>query len=225
MKTNDYIYKSGSTPNTKVAISSKTKLFGYAAEPFGNLQPGGLMTQIGVVSSHSPSQSRANEPVRGIGFGDQIAELVPGMSDPASISLSRAALYLANVFQTLGYRSGVDGLVRAIKHHKWPFDLKEEQVFSALAQASNGLSGLLENATNFQSTITFYEGCWVNSYSYTVSADTAVIMEDVTVDVTDITDGSIDDILTPFVPTGLEGKSRRFGIVAAAGNTLATSLT
>ena len=56
-----YIYREGTTPNTRVAIASKVKIYSFA---FG--QPG--HTQIGVIGTFDPSDSRSADPVRGIGF-------------------------------------------------------------------------------------------------------------------------------------------------------------
>lgn len=181
---NSYIYRQGTTPNTKSAISSKVKIYSYAY----NL---GQWTQIGVISSFNPSQSRNADAVRGIGYGDQIAEVVPGVQDPITISVERTCLYLANMFQVFGYRGGSDGLVRALKHHRWPFDIRQEMVISELERAN------LEDASGQrpavdgknQALFTIYEGCWMTSYNYTVSSDTSMISESTDITCTDIVDG------------------------------------
>lgn len=180
-------------------------MYGYSAGT-------GQMTHIGVVSTFSPSHSRNNEPVRGIGFGDQIAELVPNVSEPITIQITRTALYAANIFQSLGYKSGVDGLVRSMKHHRWPFDLKEEQVLNELVQndptTAGSVAGLptSKDDPGLFAILTFYEACWINSFNYQMTADTAIVAEDVTVDCTDIVDGMsaydsdiINSGLDPFV--------------------------
>lgn len=186
---NSYIYRKGTTPNTRAAISSKVKVYSYAY----NLAN---WTQIGVMSSFNPSQSRSADPVRGVGYGDQIAELVPGVMDPISISVERTALYLANMFQVFGYRGGSDGLVRALKHLRWPFDVKQEMVISELAAADEnenpGLtSGTDPNAGGAEIVqVTIFEGCWMTDYNYTVSSDTSMISESTTIQCADIVDGT-----------------------------------
>ena len=95
--------------------------------------------QMGVVSSFNPSQSRTVEPVRGIGFGDKVAELVPSVTEPTTGSFERALLYLCNLWQATGYAAGVDGPVRSLKDHRWPFDLEQQLVFSVLADADLGV--------------------------------------------------------------------------------------
>ena len=96
------------------------------------------MMQMGVVSSFNPSQSRTVEPVRGIGFGDMIAELVPSVTEPTTGSFERALLYLCNLWQATGYASGIDGPVRSLAHHRWPFDIEQQLVFSSLADSDSG---------------------------------------------------------------------------------------
>src|SRR5512135_483596 len=123
--TDSYIFRKGVTPNTLSVISSKNRIFAFNST--------GKQVQIGVIATFDPSEARTIEAIRGIGFGDQIAELVPGVTDPMTISVTRTALYLANIFQVFGYKAGMDGIARSLKHHRWPFDIRQEQVFSALA--------------------------------------------------------------------------------------------
>lgn len=193
-----YIFRKGVTPNTLSVISSKNRIYAVSA--------GGQQTQIGVVSTFDPSEARTIEPVRGIGFGDHIAELVPGVTDPMSISVTRTALYLSNIFQVFGYKSGLDGVVRSLRHHRWPFDIRQEIVFSALANSKAG-SGFgsapgsgpaaltlvgtgpsVEHADNeyVAGLITYYEACWISDYSSSYASDTALVQETVTINVSDI---------------------------------------
>jgi len=183
------VYKKGLSPQTRAVSSSRNRLYAISSE-------GNDAKVIGVVSSFNPSDNRNNEIVRGIGFGDQIAELVPGMSEPISISLNRTALYQMNLFQALGYKGGVDGVVRAIKHHRWPFDLRQEIVISEVdftenspskESAAAGTSSPEFGITDSQKVIaTLYAGCWFTTYSATFSVDTAIVSEDGSLNVTDI---------------------------------------
>jgi len=189
------IYKKGVSPQTRAIHSSRNMLFAV------NSSDSSKPNQIGVVSNFAPQDSRELETVRGIGFGDQIAELVPQMSQAITATLNRTALYQMNIFQALGYKGGIDGLVRALKHHRWPFDLRQEIVISDAGGAQGGGSTLPNNAGNIvgnsadeveksfenkTAIATLYAGCWLNSYSATYSADTAIIAEDVSLTVTDI---------------------------------------
>lgn len=128
-----YLYDYGTSPNTRVAVSQKVRLL---APVYG----AGTKTlyQMGVVSSFAPSISRNVDAVRGIGFGDMIAELVPSVTEPVTGSMERALLYLANLWQATGYSGGVDGPVRSLAHHRWPFDIMHQLVFSSLADADLG---------------------------------------------------------------------------------------
>ena len=124
----NYIYRYGTAPNTRAAVSQKNKIYGY-------MYNAGEFRQIGVVSEFGHDESRAVDPIRGVGFGDQVAELVPGVTEPMTLTLNKTLLYAVNLFQTVGYQGGVEGLVRSLKHHRWPFDIKQELVFSRIATA------------------------------------------------------------------------------------------
>lgn len=124
-----YLYDFGTSPNTRTAVSQKVRLL---APVFGASTPS--LYQMGVVSSFSPgASSRTVDEVRGIGFGDMIAELVPSITAAHTATIERALLYLSNLCQALGYAGGVDGPVRSLAHHRWPFDLEMQLVFSSLA--------------------------------------------------------------------------------------------
>lgn len=123
-----YIYDQGTSPNTRVAVSQKVRLL---APQYGGT--GRQLNQMGVVSSFNPSQSRNADPVRGIGNGDMIAEIVPSVTEPTSGSIERALLYMANLWQASGYAAGISGPVRSLSHHRWPFDIEHQLVFSSLA--------------------------------------------------------------------------------------------
>ena len=191
--TDSYIFRKGVTPNTLSVISSKNRIFAYNST--------GKQVQIGVIATFDPSEARTIEPIRGIGFGDQIAELVPGVTDPMTISVTRTALYLANIFQVFGYKAGMDGIARSLKHHRWPFDIRQELVFSALAAEMTDGSvapninqvtkdSLDEKGINNQyAIVTFYEACWISDYSVSYASDTAMVQETVTINVSDILAG------------------------------------
>ena len=199
-----YIFRKGVSPNTLSVISSKNRVFAYSAA--------GVKTQLGVVATFDPSEARTVEAVRGIGFGDHIAELVPGVTDPMSISVTRTALYLSNVMQIFGYRAGVDGIVRSLRHHRWPFDIWQEMVFSSLAQQTMTTGSQPEGETIPRSDVidqekegsgydgagaialqTIYEACWISDYSVSFASDTALVQESVTINVSDILAGTSID--------------------------------
>ena len=117
-----YMYDFGTTPNTRTAVSQKVRVL---TPHYGDTQ---AMHQIGVLSTFNPTINRTVEPVRFIGFGDQVAELVPSVTEPPTASFERALLYLCNLWQAAGYASGVDGPVRSLAHHKWPFDIEQQLV-------------------------------------------------------------------------------------------------
>lgn len=230
-----YIYRMGTAPNTRVAVSQKNKVYGYMV---GKQK----FQQIGVISEFGFDESRTIDPVRGVGFGDQVAELVPGVTEPMTLTLNRTLLYTVNIFQVLGYKGGVEGLVRSLRHHRWPFDLKQELVFSEISsrddiaglpiapkqavQIPSGVNNLATSA--IKALFTFYEGCWLNSYSASFTSDAAMVAENSSVTVTDIIDGFsnygefIDTGLAPIGANGTAGAgfSLRFSGGASANTTV-----
>jgi hypothetical protein len=240
----NYIYRMGTAPNTRTVISQKNKIYGYSVGANGFLQ-------IGAVSEFSHEESRTIDPVRGVGFGDQIAELVPGVTEPMTLTLNKSMLYTSNLFQDVGYLGGIDGLVRSLRHHRWPFDIRQELVMSeligtqgatsssvggtenqpAIVQPGSGLAGPGDGISNIQALYTYFEGCWFNSYSASYTSDAAIVAETSSVTVTDIIDGLssygefINSGLAPTSTNGAPGAgfSIRFagGSNAPAGATIA----
>jgi len=206
--TKNYIYRMGTTPNTRAVVSQKNKVYGYLAGQTA-------FKQIGVVSEFGHDESRAIDPVRGVGYGDQIAELVPGVTEPMTLTINKTLLYTLNLFQALGYKGGIDGIVRSLKHHRWPFDVKQEMVFSEVASGDSAVVGALgakranvqPSGGNYVSEVkalfTFFEGCWLNSYSASYTSDAAIVAENSSVTVTDVLDASADTNYGEYIDTGL----------------------
>lgn len=188
MASNSYIYQQGSTPNTSLLNSQKVKVF--AAHP-GGADP--TANQIGLLQTWSPSQSRPTEPVRGIGHGDRVAEQSVGVTELTG-SLSIAVMYLVNIMQVLGYNAGSAGIIRSLKHHRWPFDIKEQIIIPdfikkdlTYQQGSNKTSGV-SNGNIIQ---TYYEGCWMQDYNISFEIGASTIMQDCSVNITDIYDPAV----------------------------------
>ena len=137
-----YVYDFGTSPQTRTAVSQKVRLL---TPHYGDTK---AMHQMGVVSTFSPTQSRTIDNVRGVGFGDQVAELVPGPTEPTTASFERALLYLCNLWQATGYAAGVDGPARSLAHHRWPFDVEQQLVFSTLADVDLGVANQGKSGTS-----------------------------------------------------------------------------
>jgi hypothetical protein len=197
MASNSYIYQQGSTPNTSLLNSQKVKVF--SAHPGGS-DP--VANQIGVLQSWAPAQSRPTEFVRSIGMGDRVAEQSVGVTDLTG-TLSIAVMYLVNIMQVLGYNAGASGIIRSLKHHRWPFDIKEQIVIpDFIGNASYTVNrGETKTAGLSGSVIeTYYEGCWMQDYNITFEIGASTIMQDCTVNITDVYDptagrGAYDDTL------------------------------
>ena len=205
------IYNFGTSPNTRSVVTQKVRVL---APAYG----GSGLLQIGVLSNFGPTESRSIEPVRGIGFGDIIAELVPGNTEPMTASVERTMLYLSNLWQSTGYASGVSGPVRSLRHHRWPFDVEQQIVFSTIADreltssgdgtgvetgfgsygtlkydgalGGGGPSGNGTSPGSHQILITYYEGCWWGDWNTSFQKDTAMVMESGTMTITDVHDFS-----------------------------------
>jgi hypothetical protein len=205
------LYRFGTSPNTRSVVSQKIRIL---APAYG---ANDVLYQIGVLGNFSPTESRGVEAVRSIGFGDQVAELVPGVTEPMTADVERQLLYLSNIWQSTGYAAGVKGPMRSLKHHRWPFDIRQEIVFSTIADAEFSGSassvapgagftagvGALTYAQNLGGgnvdategthnvLVTFYEACWWNSWSTSgFSRDSSLITESGSITITDVHDAS-----------------------------------
>lgn len=192
----------GVSPETLSVISARNRLYAVPAWASDSTP-----VQVGVVASFNPSEGRTIEPVRAIGYGDRIMELVPGMTDPMTMTVTRTAQYLSLIMQIFGYKGGIDGICRSLRHHKYPFDIRQELIIGALADvadpaavaaSSDVKSGIMIPASQDKSIfpdgsinsltalITVYEACWMADWSVTYASDTALVQEDATINVTDI---------------------------------------
>jgi len=196
METTSYVYKEGATPNTRAVVSSKNKIWAPAAAQ-------NQLVQIGVMTTFGTSESRAVDPLRGVGYGDQVAEMVPSATEPIAISVERTMLYLANMFQVFGYEGGIDGMVRSLKHHRWPFDIKQEIVFSELVNnefpTAKRLGPTLPLATGSRAArsgifalVTYYEACWINDHSVDYPSEGTAVAENVSIVASDVYDPNAD---------------------------------
>jgi hypothetical protein len=232
-----YIYDMGTSPNTRSAVSQKVRILTPA---YGDQS--GVMNQMGVVSSFAPTMSRDAEEVRGIGFGDQVAELVPGITTAPTGSMERALLYLCNLWQAAGYAGGIDGPVRSLAHHRWPFDMEQQMVFSTLADADllranegySGQTGSFDGGVKaitypevtpdvngypegrgHSAIITMYEACWFTNWSLTnLSKDAALLMESGDVKVSDMHDFA--SMYGEFLATGNDPSIGQLGSIRFA---------
>jgi hypothetical protein len=213
-----YLYRQGASAQTKTVVSTRFKVYSHAVGV-------GKFAKMGVTSSFQISESKNIETIRGLGYGDQVAELVPGVTEPISLTVDRYALYLANIMQMFGYKAGVSGLVRSLKHHKWPFDIKTEIVFSELASEAKDKGqaekiNFSESGKNnlgnpgLYAVVTVYEGCWMQSYSTQYQVDQAAVAENCTITVSDVFDIA-GSVYGEFIDSGLNkgdvtGRSLRY---------------
>jgi hypothetical protein len=224
-----YIYDYGTSAQTRTAVSQKVRILTAA-------HGANQTSQVGVLSSFQYQESKTVEPVMGIGFGDKIAELVPGVTQPATASIEKTLLYLLNLWQAMGYAAGIDGMVRSLRHHRWPFDIETQEVFSSVADSElvsanvggfggeNGqgaqagvkrlpypanVSGTDVEGLGHTAIITLHEGCWFQDYSRPFSRDQAIIMESGSVMITDSHDFA--SVYGEFMNTGNDPSRGQLG--------------
>ncbi len=213
-----YLFRQGASGQTKTVTSQRNRIYAPQVGQKG-------LRIIGVLGDFKVTESRKVDTVRGIGFGDKIAELVPGNTEAAKITVTRTALYLQNLMQTFGYKAGSSGLVRSLKHHRWPFDIRQEIVFSDIAAEASDIgqsAGYVpENAeggknntaapNNMRAIFTIFEGCWMDSYDYGFNNENVVVTENCGIQVSDIFDGQ-DSVYGQFIDSGLDSpyRSQRF---------------
>jgi len=203
-----YLFRVGASGQTKTVTSQRNRIYSPHVG-----QPG--LTVVGVMADFKVNQTRKLDSVRGIGFGDQIAELVPGNTDATKITVTKTCLYLENIMQVFGYKAGSSGLVRSLRHHKWPFDIRQEIIFSEIASeasdvgqslafsADNAEGGLnnLGDPGDLRAVFTLFEGCWMDSYDYSYSNENVVVQENCSIQVSDDYDG-IDSVYGQFIDAG-----------------------
>lgn len=232
-----YIYKIGTSPNTRAVVSQKVRVL---APAYGS--PSAELFQIGVMANFGPTENRTVEQLRGIGFGDIIAELVPGNTEAMTASVERTLLYLSNLWQSTGYAGGVDGPVRSLRHHRWPFDVEQQIVFSRIADADlddgapgtfsgSGFTGGVQSVGypaaqtgggadgtgSHTVLITMYETCWWQDWNTAFSRDSAMLSENGTMIITDVHDFA--SVYGEFLATGGDPTIGQLGSIRF-GNTL-----
>jgi len=237
-----YIYDQGTSPNTRIAVSQKSRVL---TPHYGNTQ---AMHQMGVLGTFTPSQSRGMENYRGIGFGDHIAEVIPGVTEPTTLDFERALMYLSTLWQALGYAAGVDGPVRSLSHHRWPFDVEHQLVFSTLVDVDlgvpnvgfSGTSGSFDggvkaisfpqvtpdaaradyaggnpgDSRGHTALITIYEACWLTAWGTTYSKDAATVVETGNAQVSDVHDFA--SVYGEFLATGNDPTIGQLGSIRFA---------
>ena len=124
-------------------------------------------------------------------------------------------------------------MVRSLKHHRWPFDIKQEIVISEVVRMvdmdnapgtysatkqGNSTPNPDPAAAHVNALFTFYEGCWFNSYSASYTADAAIVAENGSVTVTDVLDGF--STYGEFINSGLSAGAAGASGAAGAGFSL-----
>lgn len=113
---------------------------------------------VGTAKEITPSQTRTNTPVGGVGIGDRILELVPGRTS-YTLKLSKFSLWKKPVQAVLGYSPDE----RMLAQWQVPFDIKTYHV------DPNKTDSFI---------LTVYRGCQINNISRTQQYDDDVTLVD-----------------------------------------------
>lgn len=193
MAASPYIYRKGVSPNTRLLNPQRVRVFGVDAEDQAQ-------HQIGLIQTWNPSDTRAIEPVRGIGFGDQIAELAVGVTD-LTATATVMMMYLRDIQQLFGYKAGSSGLIRSLKHHQWPFDIYETILVPTYLKAKVTDSAGVDSTdvdTSLSTNVigTWYEGCWMSDFAKTFDIGATSVTQDMTCQISDVYANKFDKSFT-----------------------------
>jgi len=171
-----YIYREGVSPNTRLLNPQRVRVFSIDAEDTA-YQP------IGLIQTWNPSHTRAIEPVRGLGFGDQIAELAVGVTE-LTATATIMMMYLRDIMQVFGYKAGSSGLIRSLKHHQWPFDVYETILVPDYIKGQAKQGAADEGGVKIVKT--WYEGCWMSDFSKTFDIGATSVTQDMSCQISDV---------------------------------------
>lgn len=171
-----YIYREGVSPNTRLLNPQRVRVFSIDADDQA-VQP------IGLIQTWNPTDTRAIEPVRGIGFGDQVAELAVGVTD-LSATATVMMMYLRDIQQLFGYKAGSSGVIRSLKHHQWPFDVYETILIPDYIKGQ-AKAGATDDG-EVKVIKTWYEGCWMSDFAKTFDIGATSVTQDMTCQISDV---------------------------------------
>ena len=151
----------------------------------------------------------------------------------SDVSIERTLLYLSNGHQAFGFAGGVDGPVRTLQHHRWPFDIEQQLVFSTIADVESPENitdtnkGIREidfsgqnvtGATEFygaegqthKAIITYFEACWMTAISgANPSADSSLMTQSISAAAQDVHD--LFSTYGEFMPSGNDPSTGQSG--------------
>lgn len=136
--------------------------------------------KVGFIQNASPSESRNITKVQALGE-EGVAQVVPGNTQGGQLSLTRFAVYNANIFNALGLTSTGDFVTsgQVVSKAANPFKTLKDQRVPIEVQVKTKQP----NNTVFVET---YLDCWVTSFSKTIASNTITISEQVTVSYSDV---------------------------------------
>lgn len=129
--------------------------------------------KIGFVQNFSPNEQRTITPIQELGT-EGVVQMVAGNTNGGSISLSKFALYNANLFNSLGLTDS------------GKYDNKMENPFKTLKNQRVPLEIVVRTECANKVIEEKYIDCWLTNYSKTIASSTITITESCTISYSDV---------------------------------------
>lgn len=131
--------------------------------------------RIGFIQSFSPNEQRTITPIQELGT-EGVVQMVAGNTNGGSISVSRFAIYNANLFHALGLtdsgqhsdKSGISNPFRTLKDQRVPLEI------------------IVKTNCGHITTYEKYIDCWLTNYSKSIASSTVTINESCTISYSDV---------------------------------------
>lgn len=129
--------------------------------------------KIGFVQNFSPNEQRTITPIQELGT-EGVVQMAAGNTNGGTISLTKFALYNANLFNSLGLTENG----KYDNQLKNPFKtLKDQRVPLEIIVRTNCANKVIEEK---------YIDCWLTNYSKTIASSTITISETCTISYSDV---------------------------------------
>ena len=129
--------------------------------------------QVGTATNATPSHQRSNTKVGGVGIGDRIMEIVPGLTS-YTLSLTKFSLWNKYIYQVLGYNVNI----RMLAEMQTPFDVYTYHL-NPTGTTSKGIFVNSGEVADSNIVTTIYRDCVVSSWNRTQQYDADVTISDV----------------------------------------------
>ncbi len=186
VKGTSYAYSSNTNKNLNTARASGMPSIGSNGKKLAvtstNISIFSNNMRIGFVQSFSPSESRQITPVHELGT-EGVVQMAAGNTNGGTISLSKFAVYNANLWNALGLTRTGQFVSHGDFNSSGKKDTKYETYsnpFKTLKDQRVPLEMRVETKTPSNNDVVYtetYIDCWLTSYGKTISSSTVTINE------------------------------------------------